>query len=91
MAITFAEEQKFQKYFLFAAIVVFILTGFILWRGLFILPQEGNVSETFLVQPPQLNIDFSIFDTQGFQDLGKGKEPLLPPKEVGRENPFTPF
>ena len=91
MAITFAGEGKHQQYFLFAVIGICVFIAFILLRGFFVSPQEEALSETFLATPPQLDIDFSIFDSQGFKDFGKGREPATPPDEVGRKNPFIPF
>ena len=91
MAITFAGQAKRQQYFLFVAIGICVLIAFILWRGFFVSPREEALSDVFLAKPPQLDIDFSIFDSQGFRDFGKGRDAVIPPQEVGRKNPFIPF
>ncbi|MDO8470437.1 MAG: hypothetical protein Q7S63_00475 [bacterium] len=90
MAITFEQQRKRQQYLLIAVLAIIGLTAVLLWRGFFAGSSE-TPPELSLSQRPQLTIDFNIFDTQAFKDIGTGTAPVEIPAEVGRKNPFIPF
>lgn len=90
MAITFQEQRNRQHYFIIAVLGIVVLTIIILWRGFFVKPSQ-ETSGIISSQAPHLSIDFGVFDTPSFKDVAAARDPVQPPQEVGRQNPFIPF
>jgi hypothetical protein len=97
MAVNFVQQKKKQKYLLYVAVGIFIITIVILYFGFFkgksipsfTLPEPANMPTSEIAG--KLTIDFSVLDNPLLQHL----EPfvVIPPfeGEVGRINPFLPY
>lgn len=90
MAITFQEQRKRQQYLIFAVLGIIALTAIVLWRGFFTKPSQETPG-IIRTMAPSLSIDFGVFEQEEFKSIGAAKEPVHPPAEVGRQNPFIPF
>lgn len=89
MAITFIAENKRVKYLLGGLGIV--LFGALLFFGVGFLQ-----SQSLSVGPPAVSlgtikIDLTILDHPIFEYLNPPEDPIPPPEEVGRENPFLPL
>lgn len=102
MAITFSKEhtitaqRKNQNLLAILAIMFLIVTGFVIWKGLFSKPgaQSPDIIVTPLVSvPPQdVSIDFTILSNKDlFKDFRQAPPKVFIPPVVGRSNPFLPL
>lgn len=89
MTITFIPENRRQRYLLYAL-------GAILFGGLAVVSYQffWNPALPFFTDQPapprQVEIDFGIFQTPAFLELGNPRPPIPFPDEAGKDNPFMP-
>lgn len=89
LAITFLPTSRRQMYLLIALGVILLLGAGVVWYGFFREPPLPMLdSQTPL--PRVVEIDFGVFETRVFQDLGSLVPPIPFPEEVGKRNPFSP-
>ena len=95
MAITFVQQKKTQRYLILIFGALILIIAFVFFYGYF---QEEE--EIFIDKPavskylPRIKIDFQVLESSVFQKLSKPFPDLpsvLPPEEVGREDPFLPY
>ncbi|MEK7542325.1 MAG: hypothetical protein AAB524_01340 [Patescibacteria group bacterium] len=89
IAITFFPKSSRQIYLLFALGVILLLGAVLIWYGFFREPSLSVVDNQPPL-PPVVEIDFTVFKTRVFQDLGALLPPIPLPEEVGKRNPFVP-
>jgi len=90
MPIDFVQKRKKQKYLIAIAVIVFAISGVILWFGYFRKPEP--VSEVVPVSEVKaIKIDFSVLENPFLQEIQPFEQ--IPPFEgdIGRENPFLPY
>jgi len=99
MAITFLEERKVQRRYILIFLLVILITGWVVWRGLFTKEQPVSPAGV-LKQVKKVEIDFKILENPILQELQPFEEIKTYEEEisggeaiekVGRENPFTPY
>jgi len=99
MAITFLEERKIQKYFVYILGIILLIIVLIIWQGFFV--EEKPISPGEIVKPNKsIEIDFEILESpilkglQPFEEIEPFKEVIVEGeviKKIGRENPFVPY
>lgn len=99
MAITFLEERKVQRRYILIFLLVILITGWVVWRGLFV--KEQPVFPSGVLKPvKKVEIDFKIFENPILQELRLFEEIKTYEEEisggeaiekVGRANPFVPY
>lgn len=91
MAITFLEKRKKLKELIPVAVVVVLITTFVLWRGFFV-KEELQLPEELLKKPAKkIEINFQALKHPIFEKLQLFEEIPLFEQDLGRENPFTPY
>ena len=100
MAITFLEERKVQRRYILIFLLVILITGWVVWRGLFVKEQPQVFPAGVLKQAKKVEIDFKIFENpilqglQPFEEIKTYEEEISGGEaieKVGRENPFVPY
>ncbi len=100
MAITFLEERKVQRRYILIFLLVILITGWVVWRGLFVKEQQQVFPAGVLKQAKKVEIDFKIFENPILQGLEPFEEIKTYEEEisggevagkVGRANPFVPY
>lgn len=89
-AIPFLQQKQKQRYFLLAFLLILLITGVFVWQNAFRAPVE---EEPMVVEAPKKEIDIKldIFANPIFQYLKQPDEPIGPPQEFGKDNPFLPL
>lgn len=91
MAITFLQQRKKQKYLLPILAVLILVTGIVLWGGLF--TENGALLTPALPRRliKEAEINFQVLENPVLEKLQPFEK--IPPflEEVGRGNPFLPF
>ncbi len=99
MAITFLEERKVQRRYILIFLLVILITGWVVWRGLLVKEQPVFPSGV-LKSVKKVEIDFKIFENPILQGLRPFEEIKTYEEEisggeaiekVGRANPFAPY
>ena len=88
MAITFVQQKKRQQILIFIVVGVAIVTLFVLWFGFFVSAPKEASSSFFLPAPRETSVDFTIFESPVFQELGSPFAPLEVPVKTEKANPF---
>lgn len=89
MAIAFIPEDRKQRYLLYTL-------GAALLGGVAIVGYQflWNPALPFFQQQPlppkRVEIDFGVFQTPAFLELGDPRPPISFPDGVGKDNPFVP-
>lgn len=100
MAITFLEERKVQRRYILIFLLVILITGWVVWRGLFVKEQQQVFPAGVLKQVKKVEIDFKILENpilqglQPFEEIKTYEEEISGGEvtgKVGRENPFAPY
>ena len=100
MAITFLEERKVQRRYILIFLMIILITGWVIWRGLFVKEQQQVFPAGVLKQVKKVEIDFKIFENpilqglQPFEEIKTYEEEISGGEaieKVGRENPFVPY
>jgi len=92
MAITFLEERKIQKRFIWIFGVIILISFLIIWQGFF--TKEKTIPSGEISKPAKkIEIDFDIFKNSVFIALEPFEEikAIGEKIEVGREDPFAPY
>jgi hypothetical protein len=92
MAITFLEERKIQKRFIFILGIILLIIVLVIWQGFFV--KEEPILPGEIAKPSKkVEINFKILESpilkglQPFEEI----EPIGEEVEIGRENPFVPY
>jgi hypothetical protein len=88
MAITFIQQNKRQKILVLVVLIVGAVAIVVLLLGFFgSVPKEA--ASSFSLPPThETKIDFQVFDTPAFQELGAPAPPLQLPEKTKKANPF---
>lgn len=86
------QQKRRQQTLLLVFVSVLIITGVVLWMGLGQDDSDNfSANEDDLFFPPQvIALPPNVFELPIFKELESVPDPILLPKEVGRENPFLP-
>ncbi|MBI2113273.1 MAG: hypothetical protein HYT50_01705 [Candidatus Wildermuthbacteria bacterium] len=102
MAITFSRDQtiisqrKNQNLLAILAVLFFVITGFVVWKGFFGASSQENpeivISSSAPAPLQDVSIDFSVLsNVELFKDFTGAPAKALPPPVIGRSNPFLPL
>ncbi len=89
LAITFLPKNRRQTYLLIVLGIVLVFTAGLVWYG-FLKEPSSTLVDSQPSPPRVVEIDFKVFETRLFQDLGSRLPPIPLPEEVGKRNPFFP-
>lgn len=88
MAFTFVQQKKRQQILVFIVAGMAMLTLLVLWLGFFASTPKEAGSSFFLPTPREISIDFTVFESSVFQELGSPLVPLEVPAKTEKKNPF---
>lgn len=89
LAITFLPKNRRQTYFLSALGVILVAGAVLVWFRFFNEPSLPTI-DTQSPPPKSVQIDFAVFESRVFQDLGALLPPIPFPDEIGKRDPFLP-
>ena len=90
MTISFIEEKKKQKYLIWIALAVILITLSVLWFGFF--KSENIVDfDNNLVLIKEIDIDFNLLNSDTFAKFKVFNKTKVFEGSVGRSNPFLPY
>lgn len=88
MSITFVQQKRRQQILIFIVVGMAVFTLLVLWFGFFASTPKEAGSSFFLPTPREVSIDFTVFETPVFQELGSPLAPLELPAKTEKANPF---
>lgn len=88
MAFTFVQQKKRQQILVLIVVGMAVFTLLVLWFGFFASAPKEAGSSFFLPVPRETNIDFTVFESQVFQELQSPSAPPEIPAKTKKANPF---
>ena len=90
MTVDFRKEKRKQKYLIYVAIIVIIITATVLWFGFF----QSDGSTEFNNSPiltREIYVNFDSLNSDAFAKFKEFNKTAVFEGSVGRLNPFLPY